>query len=51
MDDGIYRDRNGDTAWVKRTASGYVIRYADGRVISVSTEQVNTGTSVPQFAA
>jgi hypothetical protein len=36
MDSGLYRDKNGDKVRVERTDSGYVLRYADGRVIAIS---------------
>jgi hypothetical protein len=42
MDNGLYRDRNGENVRVERTRSGYVIRYGDGRVIAISTNRRST---------
>jgi hypothetical protein len=35
MTDGTYRDVNGQTVTVTRTSNGYLLRYADGRTVSV----------------
>lgn len=47
MRDRIYRDRNGRLAHVQPTATGYLIRYRDGRTTSISFRQpartVSTG--------
>jgi hypothetical protein len=40
MRDRIYRDKNGRLARVQPTATGYLIRYRDGRTTSVSVRQL-----------
>lgn len=40
MRDRIYRDKNGRLARVQPTATGYLIRYRDGRTTSVSFRQL-----------
>jgi hypothetical protein len=37
MRTGTYRDQTGQLATVHTTATGYLVRYADGRVVSIST--------------
>jgi hypothetical protein len=37
MRTGTYRDQTGQLATVHTTATGYLIRYTDGRVVSIST--------------
>jgi hypothetical protein len=37
MRTGTYRDQTGQLATVHPTPTGYLIRYADGRVVSIST--------------
>jgi hypothetical protein len=37
MRDGTYRDQTGQLATVRTTPTGYLIRYRDGRVISIPT--------------
>ncbi len=36
MSDGVYRDRNGELVTVQSTSKGYLLRYADGRTVTVS---------------
>ena len=40
MSDRIYRDKNGRLARVQPTATGYLIRYRDGRTTSISFQQL-----------
>lgn len=37
LTDGLYRDKDGQTASVRRTVTGYLIRYSDGRTIALPT--------------
>ena len=37
MRDGTYRDQTGRLVTVRATPTGYLIRYRDGRAISVPT--------------
>jgi hypothetical protein len=42
LTDGLYRDKNGRTAHVRTTATGYLISYTDGPTITLplpNTEQ------------
>jgi len=36
MSEGTYRDRHGDVVTVTRTEKGWLLRYADGRIVTVS---------------
>lgn len=49
MDSGLYRDKNGEKVRVERTRSGYVLRYADGRVVAISISRVR-GPEKPALA-
>ncbi|MFL6125493.1 hypothetical protein [Actinophytocola sp.] len=40
MADRIYRDKDGRLAHVQPTATGYLIRYRDGRTTSISFRQL-----------
>jgi hypothetical protein len=40
MRDRIYRDKNGRLAHVQPTATGYLIRYRDGRTTSISVQHL-----------
>lgn len=35
LTDGLYRDKDGQTAYVRLTVTGYLICYTDGRTIAV----------------
>jgi hypothetical protein len=37
MHTGTYRDQTGQLAMVLTTPTGYLIRYADGRIVSISS--------------
>lgn len=55
LTDGLYRDKDGQTASVRLTVTGYLIRYGDGRTIAVPTHPISarghTGPGQPPSAS
>ena len=45
---GTYKDLNGQNVRVRRTATGYVVTHADGRVESMSLTGRRPGQPLPQ---
>lgn len=49
LNEGLYRDRDGRTAYVCPTVTGYLIRYADGQTVTLANPS-NPATALARSA-